>query len=220
MKRQHFLRAAAAAALATCISGAWAQSYPAKPVTIVIPFPPGGTLDVIGRQLAQKLGPADGPDLHRRQPAGRRGDDRRDRGEERRARRLHAALQSLVDDDHADDDEVGALRHRQGLRAGRARRQGAARSRDQQEPADHRHEEPGRLCQGQPRQDDLRDRLFRIGRATSRPSCCGAPPASSTRSCRTRGRHPRTRTWSAGRSMPSSIRCWGRSRSRRPASCA
>ena len=55
MKRQHFLRAAAAAALATCISGAWAQSYPAKPVTIVIPFPPGGTLDVIGRQLAQKL---------------------------------------------------------------------------------------------------------------------------------------------------------------------
>jgi tripartite-type tricarboxylate transporter receptor subunit TctC len=56
MKRQHFLRAALAAALAAGITGAWAQAYPAKPVTIIIPFPPGGTLDVIGRMLAQKLG--------------------------------------------------------------------------------------------------------------------------------------------------------------------
>lgn len=32
-----------------------AQSYPNKPVKVIIPFPPGGTLDSIGRQLAQKL---------------------------------------------------------------------------------------------------------------------------------------------------------------------
>ena len=56
MKRQHFLRAALAAALATGLSPAWAQAYPAKPVTMIIPFPPGGTLDVVGRLLAQKLG--------------------------------------------------------------------------------------------------------------------------------------------------------------------
>jgi tripartite-type tricarboxylate transporter receptor subunit TctC len=57
MKRQQFMRAAmAAAALMTGIGGAWAQAYPAKPVTVIIPFPPGGTLDTIGRQLAQKLG--------------------------------------------------------------------------------------------------------------------------------------------------------------------
>jgi tripartite-type tricarboxylate transporter receptor subunit TctC len=32
-----------------------AQSWPARPVRVVIPFPPGGTLDAVGRQLAQKL---------------------------------------------------------------------------------------------------------------------------------------------------------------------
>ena len=37
---------------------AWAvaqDSWPAKPVTMVVPYPPGGTSDVIGRQLAQRL---------------------------------------------------------------------------------------------------------------------------------------------------------------------
>ena len=34
---------------------AQAQPYPSRLVTIIIPFPPGGTLDVVGRQLAQKL---------------------------------------------------------------------------------------------------------------------------------------------------------------------
>ena len=32
------------------------QAYPARPVKVIIPFPPGGTLDTVGRQLAQKLG--------------------------------------------------------------------------------------------------------------------------------------------------------------------
>ena len=56
MNRQHFLRAAAAVALAACVPGAWGQAYPSRTVTVIIPFPPGGTLDFIGRQLAVKLG--------------------------------------------------------------------------------------------------------------------------------------------------------------------
>lgn len=32
-----------------------AQNYPNRPVKVIIPFPPGGTLDAVGRQLAQKL---------------------------------------------------------------------------------------------------------------------------------------------------------------------
>jgi tripartite-type tricarboxylate transporter receptor subunit TctC len=40
-------------------SNLWAQSaanYPDKPVKVIIPFPPGGTLDKIGRMLALKVG--------------------------------------------------------------------------------------------------------------------------------------------------------------------
>jgi tripartite-type tricarboxylate transporter receptor subunit TctC len=47
--------------LALCFGSAnlWAQSaanYPDKPVKVIIPFPPGGTLDKIGRMLALKMG--------------------------------------------------------------------------------------------------------------------------------------------------------------------
>src|SRR3954462_8165754 len=47
-------------ALAACLAAAslttFAQAWPARPVKVIIPFPPGGTLDAVGRQLAQKLG--------------------------------------------------------------------------------------------------------------------------------------------------------------------
>ncbi len=46
--------------LAFCglVSSAVAQSYPNKTITIVVPFPPGGTTDVLARAVANKLGPA------------------------------------------------------------------------------------------------------------------------------------------------------------------
>src|SRR3954469_7457241 len=46
--------------LAACVAAAGlpalAQAWPTRPVKVIIPFPPGGTLDAVGRQLAQKLG--------------------------------------------------------------------------------------------------------------------------------------------------------------------
>jgi tripartite-type tricarboxylate transporter receptor subunit TctC len=45
--------------LALGATGVWAQTsanYPDKPVKVIIPFPPGGTLDKIGRMLALKIG--------------------------------------------------------------------------------------------------------------------------------------------------------------------
>lgn len=49
-------RTLAVSLLALIASAAGAQGYPNKQVRVIIPFPPGGTLDTVGRLLAQKLG--------------------------------------------------------------------------------------------------------------------------------------------------------------------
>jgi tripartite-type tricarboxylate transporter receptor subunit TctC len=49
------LRALAALALAACAALAHAQNYPAKPVRIIVPYPPGGTTDIIARIAAAEL---------------------------------------------------------------------------------------------------------------------------------------------------------------------
>jgi len=34
----------------------WPQNYPSRPIKVIIPFPPGGPTDILGRIVAQKLG--------------------------------------------------------------------------------------------------------------------------------------------------------------------
>lgn len=64
MQRTHFVRATLAAIGLVAVAGsALAQGYPNKPIRMVIPFPPGGTLDTVGRLLAQKLGEQMGQSL-------------------------------------------------------------------------------------------------------------------------------------------------------------
>lgn len=50
------MRILLAVSLAACAALAHAQAYPSKPVRLVIPFPPGGSNDVVGRAVAQQLG--------------------------------------------------------------------------------------------------------------------------------------------------------------------
>jgi tripartite-type tricarboxylate transporter receptor subunit TctC len=50
--------AALAAAFLVCAPlVATAQAWPAKPITYVVPFTPGGTTDVVGRTIGQNLPP-------------------------------------------------------------------------------------------------------------------------------------------------------------------
>ena len=55
LNRKHFVRNLIATALLGASAVAMAQAWPARTVKMIIPFPPGGTLDTVGRMLAQKL---------------------------------------------------------------------------------------------------------------------------------------------------------------------
>lgn len=44
-----------AAALSFTATTAFAQAFPSKPVRLVVPFPAGGALDTLGRQLSQRM---------------------------------------------------------------------------------------------------------------------------------------------------------------------
>jgi tripartite-type tricarboxylate transporter receptor subunit TctC len=55
MNRRHALLASLSAALAARTAPSLAQAWPGKPIRLIIPYPPGGQTDIVGRWLGARL---------------------------------------------------------------------------------------------------------------------------------------------------------------------
>jgi len=55
MKAVNLLKSLVVACAAAVPGAALAQAFPAKPITIIVPFPPGGVTDPVARQVAQRV---------------------------------------------------------------------------------------------------------------------------------------------------------------------
>jgi tripartite-type tricarboxylate transporter receptor subunit TctC len=55
MRIRHALIFAGLACAALAASPAFAETFPSKPITVVVPYPPGGSADLIGRMVAERF---------------------------------------------------------------------------------------------------------------------------------------------------------------------
>jgi len=55
LQRRHVLTGASAVGVSALAPSAWAQGYPSKPITVIVPFAAGGPTDALARVLCQKM---------------------------------------------------------------------------------------------------------------------------------------------------------------------
>ena len=92
-----------------------AEDYPNRPVTIVVPFPPGASNDILGRYEADVLGRALHGTFVVENKTGVGGEIGISYAAKANRRRLHALACAVGDHAIALRDEIGVLRPRQGF---------------------------------------------------------------------------------------------------------
>ena len=126
--------------------------YPERPIRLVIPFPPGGVNDAIGRPWADKMKPLLGTVVVENM-GGAGGAVGRARGRARAARRLYASRRlGRNPGDHPDCQQPAAVRSGQGVRDDLAPRHHGGVHRGASVGAGADAAAAHRLCQGQSRQ--------------------------------------------------------------------
>ena len=53
--RRGLIQGGIAALFALSVHGAWADTYPSRPIELVVPYPPGASTDLIGRVIQQAM---------------------------------------------------------------------------------------------------------------------------------------------------------------------
>jgi hypothetical protein len=160
------------AALAVIAAPVQAQGpFPDKPVKFVVPYPPGGGTDVIARIVQERFQHALGQPIVIDNRGGAAGSLGTDIVAKVAGRRLHGAVHAVVAHDQPVVLFEAAVRHREGLRAGRHRRVAAADpGRESAVPGQHgRRADRGGEGQGRTRSRSHRSATARP--ATSPASC-------------------------------------------------
>ena len=154
--RRAFVAGSAAAVLAKAIPAS-AQDFPARPITLIIPFPPGGSTTIVIRSVSDKLGEALGQQIVIDNRAGAGGTVGTARAREVRPRRLHhrARLHRHAGD-RPEPLRQRRLRPAQGLLLDRADRHGAEHAGGASVVSRQVGAGADRLRQGEPRQGQLR----------------------------------------------------------------
>ena len=143
--------------LALLMAPASAQDYPNRPITLVVPFPPGGSTTIVARIVADKMSEALGQSIVVDNRGGAGGTIGTRAVSKSRARRLHhpAGIYRHAGD-RADPLWQYRLRPPQGLHADRPDRNRAEYAGGESLPSGPLGRRVGRLCQGQSGQGQLR----------------------------------------------------------------
>ena len=145
INRRRFNGALVASAATLLVPHADAQTWPSKPISMIVPYTPGGFTDVTARLVDAEAAGAAWPDGRDRQQAGRQQHHRRRPAREVAARRQHVRRRDrrLCGQHHAVPE--AAVRPEERSRGGVADRRLAADGRGQQRRAVQECGRAGRL---------------------------------------------------------------------------